>query len=989
MTDNDPNDLSSQPTTGWRSQPPLPPDQPTTQISQPTVASSPQTAAQPPARPLQPPASNVQPSSSGWGQSGRAAPQPPPPTSAPRPTSNIQRPTSNPGRPASKDRGYRALKALFFVGLLGVVLLVLALAVSVVGYVSIASALPSPDELEKKAINLFTSSQIYDRDGNLLYELIDPNGGRRTTVPLTRISPWLTRATIATEDPRFYNHPGFDLIGIARAIIQNIREGDMVSGASTIAQQVVRSLVLPEGTERTLSRKIREAVLAAEVTRSYPRDKILEIYVNSINYGNLAYGVEAASRTYFNKDAAELTLAEASLLAGIPQSPAVYDPFTPEGKQYTLARQKSVLRLMRENGDITTEQEKLAAQAMENYIFTSPPNEFTAKAPHWVVYIKQLVEQEFGAAMLYRGGLKIYTTLDPKLQQSAEGVVREQIAALADKHVTNAGLIALEPATGKILAMVGSADFNDEAISGQVNMTLRPRQTGSVIKPLTYLAAFEKGWNPATVLWDIPVSYTDTAGNVYQPRNYDGKFHGPQSIRSSLANSYNIPAVKALVDVTIPEFLKLARRLGIDTLTRPDYGPALTLGGGEVPLIEMTGAFQPLANNGTYMPPIAIERVEKADGTLVCKFTPIDQNAQGVPLCQTIDNTGVQLVRPEHAYLITNILADNDARTPAFGPNSVLRLSRPAAVKTGTTNDYRDNWTIGYTPDLLTGVWVGNADNTEMQGISGVTGAGPIWHNFMEAALADRLVIDFVRPAGVVEMEVCADSGTQPSQYCPNRKREIFFVDQPPAPADQDWYQQMSCGGDQQVRIVLPDDAFAWASQQPEWQALPIASKSQCGPAVVEGGGTIVITTPGEGTSIAGVIPIIGTVAVPQFSRYELTFGAGWGPNKWDWISGPHEAQVTNGQLGEWNVGGLNDGEYTLRITVYADRRTDYTVRVRVQNSAPIVPTAIPTEVPPLPTVPPTETPLPTATPEPSATPEPTITPTPTATPFVSPLPIP
>ena len=944
MNDNDPSDPASPPTLGWRSPQPLPPDdQPTMQVSQPTVVS----AAQPTARPLQPP-------TSGWGQSGRAAPPPPPPTTVARSTSNVQ-----PPREASNLQ-FKVLRALFFVGLFGVILLVLAVALGVVGYVSIAATLPSTSELETQATNLFTSSQIYDRDGNLLYELIDPNGGRRTTVPLSKISPWLTKATIATEDPRFYNHPGFDLIGIARAIIQNIREGDLVSGASTIAQQLVRNLVLPEGTERTLNRKIREVVLAAEVTRSYPRDKILEIYVNSINYGNLAYGIEAASRLYFNTDAVSLTLAEASLLAGLPQSPAVYDPFTPEGRQYALARQKTVLRLMRENGDITAEQAQLAGRAMESYTFTAPPNEFTAKAPHWVVYIKQLVEQEFGVAMLYRGGLKIYTTLDPKMQATAESVVREQIAALADKHVTNAGLIALEPATGKIVAMVGSADFTDAAISGQVNMTLRPRQTGSVIKPLTYLAAFEKGWTPATVLWDIPVSYTDTAGNIYQPRNYDGKFHGPQSIRSSLANSYNIPAVKALVDVTIPEFLKLARRLGIDTLTRPDYGPALTLGGGEVPLIEMTGAFQVFANNGVYQPPIAIERVEQADGKLVCQF---DQNAPGVPLCQTIDNTGVSLVRPQHAYLITNMLADNDARTPAFGPNSALKLARPAAVKTGTTNDYRDNWTIGYTPDLLTGVWVGNADNSEMQGISGVTGAGPIWHNFMTAALADRPVIDFARPSGIVELEVCADSGTQPSPYCPNRKREIFWVDQPPAPADQDWYQQLSCGGDPQVRLALPDEAFAWASQQPAWQALPIARKSQCGPTVVEGGGTIGITTPGEGATIAGTVAIIGTVVDPKFDHYELTFGAGWNPNEWAWLSGPHEAQVTNGQLGEWNTGGLGDGEYTLRITVYGSRRTDYTVRVRAQNSAPIVPTAMPTEAPPLPTTPPTETPEPTATP--------------------------
>ncbi|MFN8597212.1 MAG: transglycosylase domain-containing protein [Anaerolineae bacterium] len=976
MTDQDPNDLSSQPTTGWRNDKALPPDQPTQSVPQPTVDMSSlnsETRSQKP-----PPRSQVPQSS--WGQSGREAPPPPPPTSVPHVAVNT--PKSKTQNPKSSDRSYKILRALFFVGLLTVIALVVVFAAAVVGYVSIASALPSPSELEQKAVNLFTSSQIYDRNGNLLYELVDPNGGRRTSVPLSQISPWLTKATIATEDPRFYRHPGFDVFGIVRAIVQNIREGDAVSGASTIAQQVVRQLVLPEGTERTLNRKIREIVLAAEVTRSYPRDKILEIYVNSINYGNLAYGVEAAARTYFNKDAAELTLAEASLLAGIPQSPAVYDPFTPEGLHYTLARQKAVLRLMRENGDITADQEKIAAQAMENYTFTPPPNEFTAKAPHWVVYIKQLAEKEFGPALLYRGGLKIYTTLDSNLQSMAESVVHDQIASLADKHVTNAGLIALEPSTGKILAMVGSADFNNAAISGQVNMTLRPRQTGSVIKPLTYLAAFEKGWTPATVLWDIPVEYTDTAGNIYKPRNYDGKFHGPQSIRASLANSYNIPAVKTLVDVTIPEFLKLARRLGIDTLTRPDYGPALTLGGGEVPLIEMTGAFQVLANNGVYMPPIAFDRVVKADGTLLCQFTPPNQNPNGVPLCQTIDNTGVQLVKPQHAYLLTNILADNAARTPAFGPNSALKLSRPAAVKTGTTNDYKDNWTIGYTPELLTGVWVGNADNTAMQGISGVTGAGPIWHNFMEQALANQAPIDFARPSGIVEMEVCADSGTQPSQYCPNRKQEIFFVDQPPPTADHDWYQLVSCGGDQQVRMVLPDDAYAWAVQQPEWQGLPIASASQCAPGTIDqGDGTIVITSPGDGSTIAGVVPIIGTVNVSGFKRYELTYAAGWNSDAWEWISGPHESQVTNGQLGEWNASGLPDGEYTLRITVYAKRTADYRVRVRVQNSAPIQPTATATEVAPLPTAPPptaTDTPPPTATLEPTLTP--TDTPTPTAT---------
>jgi 1A family penicillin-binding protein len=879
------------------------------------------------------------------------------------------------------------LKVLFFVGLIGVALLVCSVAIGVVGYVSIASALPLPDELEQRATQMFTSSQIYDRNGSLLYELLDAEGGRRTFVPLDKISPWLQRAAIATEDPRFYRHPGFDVFGIARAIVQNVRAGEGVSGASTIAQQLVLNLMLPEGRERSLTRKVREAVLAAEVTRQYPRDRILELYLNSINYGNLAYGVEAAARTYFNKDASALTLAEASLLAGIPQAPAIYDPFTTEGREAALARQKDVLRLMVEEGYITNDEARVAAQAMENYEFKQPEYDFNAKAPHWVVYIRQLVEQEFGPEALYRGGLRIYTSLDPQLQAMAEQVVADQIAALQDKNVKNGALLAMDPRTGEILAMVGSPDFGNDEIGGQINMTLRPRQTGSVIKPFTYLAAFEKGWSPATVLWDTPVQYTDAAGNVYQPRNYDGTFHGPQTVRSSLANSYNIPAVKTLVDVGIPNFLAVMRRLGVDTLTRPDYGPALTLGGGEVPLIQMTAAFGALANNGVYMPPVSLLRVEKSDGTPVCKFTPPGQDNQGLPACQLIENTGAQLVRPQHAYLLSNILSDNAARTPAFGANSVLNLSRPAAVKTGTTNDYKDNWTIGYTPDLITGVWVGNVDNKEMQGVSGVSGAGPIWRNFMEAALADRPVQNFVRPAGIVEREVCAWSGAEASPYCPDKRVELFVADQPPPTADQDVFQMMNCNGAEQVVLLVPDDAYDWAAQQ--GYPFPVATKSRCLPGGQPGKSTIFITSPVDGATISGLVPLMGTVTMPDFERYDLVYSRGWDNGNWEWISGPHQSQVTDGQLGEWNTLDLADGEYTLAVVAYArgGGRTDYKVRVRVQNSAPIgTPTPLVTETPlPLPT----ETPLPTQTPFPTETPLPTQTPFPTETPLPTETPAP
>jgi len=394
-----------------------------------------------------------------------------------------------------------------------------------------------------------------------------------------------------------------------------------------------------------------------------------------------------------------------------------------------------------------------------------------------------------------------------------------------------------------------------------------------------------------------------------------------------------------------------------------------------------------------YMPPISLLRVEKADGTPVCKFTPASQDNQGLPACQLIENTGAQLVRPQHTYLLSNILSDNAARTPAFGANSVLKLSRPAAVKTGTTNDYKDNWTIGYTPDLVTGVWVGNVDNKAMQGVSGVSGAGPIWHNFMEAALADRPVQDFVRPDGIVERQVCAWSGAEASQYCPDKRTELFVADQPPPKADQDVFQMMNCNGTEQVVLLVPEDAYDWAAQQ--GYPFPVSTKSRCTTAAQPSGQNVVITSPAEGSSVSGIVPIIGSVELPNFEHYDLQYGRGQHPaGAWDWISGPHQAQVTNGQLGEWNTSSLEDGEYTLLVTAYGQGggRTEYKVRVRVQNNAPIdtptlevVPTLIllPTETPFPTAVPlPTETPLPTATPLPenTAIPLPTDTPKPEPT---------
>jgi len=371
------------------------------------------------------------------------------------------------------------------IALVTVALFFLIFAVAIGGYVHIARQLPPPDELRGRAAT-FASTKIYDRNGALLWEVFGP--GKRTLVELDDISLYLRQATIATEDQHFYQHPGFDPIGIVRAIYQNVTEGEIVSGASTIPQQLARAVLLSpeERSEQSLRRKVREAILAIEITNRYPKDTILEIYLNEIYYGNLAYGIEAAAETYFGKTARDLTLAEAALLAGLPQSPAVYDPYTnPEAAK---ARQSVVLNLMVEQGYITPAQAEAARQEELHYA----PQNYTMTAPHFVVYVQQLLEERYGAEALHRGGLQVYTTLDPRLQALAERVAKEKIAALKDRHATNAALVALRPDTGEILAMLGSVDFNDPTIDGQVNVALRPRQPGSSIKPVTYVAAFER-----------------------------------------------------------------------------------------------------------------------------------------------------------------------------------------------------------------------------------------------------------------------------------------------------------------------------------------------------------------------------------------------------------------------------------------------------------------------------------------------------------------
>jgi len=580
------------------------------------------------------------------------------------------------------------IKFTFTIVATAVLLFFLAIGASIVGYIVVARQLPPPEELQTHQI-AFVSSKIYDRTGTvLLYEVTDPQGGRRTYVPIGEISRHLIDATVATEDRDFWVHPGFDPIAIARALYYNLSERRIVSGASTITQQLARNVLLTpeERVQETASRKIKEIVLAAELTRTYPKETILEIYLNEAYYGNLAYGIQAAAETYFGVDAADLTLAQASFLAGLPQSPATYDPFG-GGRDLALARHEDVLALMVEDGYITHTEAAVAAAEIRAYEFKAPRLDIAA-APHFVVYVRQTLEALYGPEALYRGtGLRVITTLDRDLQALAEQAVREGVAALVDRNATNGALVALDPATGHILAMVGSADFHDQSIDGQVNVALRCRQPGSSIKPLTYVAAFERGWTPATLFWDVKTEFPDGANPPYVPINYDEKYHGPMLLRDALANSYNVPAVDALQFVGVDGLLEMSGRLGVKSLVHPElycpdypyeqppaYGLALTLGGGEARLLEMTGAFAVFANGGLRVALSPILRIEDSRRNVL-----VDNAAPA----------GERAISPQHAYLITSVLADTQARCRAFHCPSILELSRPAAAKTGTTNDFR------------------------------------------------------------------------------------------------------------------------------------------------------------------------------------------------------------------------------------------------------------------------------------------------------------
>ena len=607
--------------------------------------------------------------------------------------------------------------------------------------------LPSPRSLSSQPLPLTT--HIRDRNGQVLYKIY--KNQNRTLVKLTDLPVALRQAVISIEDSQFYSHNGYSPTSILRALIKNLNcatgkpalpAGGLANcktslqGGSTITQQLVKtSLLTPE---KTLKRKARELVLAIAVEALYSKDQILEMYLNRVSFGGSSYGIEEAAQTYFGKSASDLSLPESTLLAGLPASPTTYSPFGAH-PELAKSRQKEVLRRMVENGYLSWDQAEAASAQDLNFA----PQKTDIKAPHFVMYVKEILSQKYGPQIVEQGGLDVITSLDLSIQEQLEKIVREETARIAYLHIGNGAALVTRPKTGEILAMVGSRDYFDFDADGQFNVTTSPRQPGSAIKPITYSLAFGRGFTPASTIDDSPITYSIPGLPPYQPVNYDHRYHGRVTLRTALASSYNVPAVKLLSSLGVPNLIDFGTRLGISTWPDPSrFGLSLTLGGGEVTMLDLATSYGVFANEGRRIPIYPILSVTDSRGT---------RREVSGPVPESVLDPGI-------AFLISDILSDNAARTPTFGSRSQLYIpGQVVAVKTGTTNNLRDNWTIGYTPELLTAVWVGNNDNTPMSYVaSGITGASPIWRRAMDLLLKIYPSSGFSPPTSIARLATCA-----------------------------------------------------------------------------------------------------------------------------------------------------------------------------------------------------------------------------------------
>lgn len=630
------------------------------------------------------------------------------------------------------------------------------ISLSVFLYFFIFKGLPNPNELRNyKAVPI--SSHIYDRKGRLLYEIFSDEN--RTPIDLKTVPKYVPRATIAIEDKDFYSHSGVSFVGGILRAARDTYLTNNLQGGSTLTQQLVKSALLSP--ERTIQRKVKEILLAVWTERIFTKEQILEMYLNQVPYGGSSYGVEEASKTFFGKKAKDLTIAEAALLAGLPQAPSLYSPYlNPDLAQ---KRRNEVLQKMFEQKYITLEERD---KALKTPLQIKPPK-VAIKAPHFVFYVKKELEEQYGKEQVEEGGLRVTTTLDLDIQQEAEKVVREQIEDLEQYNVSNGAVLVTRPPTGEILAMVGSVDYYATP-SGAFNVTTGDRQPGSSIKPINYAIGIDrKIVTASSVFLDVQTCFeADGQPQKYCPKNYDGKFHGPVGLRQALANSYNIPAVKMMAYNGVETFVASQEAFMIHSLKDPSrYGLSLTLGGGEVKMTEMAQAFSSFANRGRPKKLQSILKIEDKSGKTLATF--VDPNfVQDVnqPLRSPnfLAMRGPRAISDGTAFIISHILSDNAARVPSFGSNSKLVIpNKTVSVKTGTTDNLKDNWTIGYTPNFLVAVWVGNNDSTPMNPylVSGITGAAPIWNGVMTKILENQPDLPPVKPDSVIGTRVCTSTG--------------------------------------------------------------------------------------------------------------------------------------------------------------------------------------------------------------------------------------
>jgi len=630
-------------------------------------------------------------------------------------------------------------------------LFVVGMISSLVLLIYIELTLPDPESIAVRKIT--ESTKIYDKTGEVL--LYDVHGEeKRTIIPWDQIPESIKKATLASEDSDFYSHKGIDLKGIARALLKDIRDLNLSQGGSTITQQLVKKALL--GDEKTFTRKIREALLSIEVEKRFTKDEILWMYLNQIPYGSNAYGIEAASNTFFDKTALELTINEASMLASLIKAPSYYSPYGNHVDKLTARKNSLIERLAALN--FITNEEYEEAMSEELKLKSSSDN---IQAPHFVIMANEYLENKYGRDAVESGGLRVITTIDAELQTLAEETVSKYAEINKEKYrASNASLVAINPKTGEILSLVGSVDYFDIENEGNFNVATAKRQPGSAFKPFAYATAFQKGYPDFTVLFDTKTEFNPNCSpeatqdkdqyglDCYHPKNYDVRFRGPVTMRQSLAQSLNLPSVKTLYLAGIPETMDLAEKMGITTLQdKSRFGLSLVLGGAEVKLVDIVSAYGVFANDGVRNPWYFIKRIESSDGSILEDNTPNPK----------------RVLDPQIARIISDILSDNSTRGPVFGYSSSLYFpGKSVAAKTGTTQGNRDAWTIGYSPTIAAGVWTGNNNNEPMtEKGAGVNVAGPMWHEFMAKALQNFPSEEFIKPDLVFSSKIMLNGNYQ------------------------------------------------------------------------------------------------------------------------------------------------------------------------------------------------------------------------------------